>query len=194
MRLINTHTLTLTEFFGEIPQYAILSHTWGPDEVSFQDFQNLQTASLKAGFAKIEGVCRVAATFEIEWCWVDTCCIDKTSSAELSEAINSMYAWYRDADICFAYLADVPGTVEEDDLISLSGDEEKKAMFCRSRWFSRGWTLQELIAPYTVIFLSKDWDQIGMRDDMESIVIRATGIESKYFRDPSGASIAKRMS
>lgn len=88
----------------------------------------------------------------LQWVWVDTCCIDKLSSAELSEAINSMHAWYKRAYICYAYLADVSShpPVQEDD-----------TSFCRSRWFTRGWTLQELIAPLDVIFYNDDWKRIG---------------------------------
>ena len=94
MRLLNVHTRVLGEFFGDnSPRYAILSHTWGKEEVSFQDLQSTECVN-KLGYTKIEGCCRLALEQEIDWVWVDTCCIDKTSSAELSEAINSMFRWY----------------------------------------------------------------------------------------------------
>jgi hypothetical protein len=112
MRLLNSSTLELSEFFGStIPEYVILSHVWGVDEVSFQEIQENTTATQsKAGFLKIKECCSLAARDGFEWVWIDTCCIDKSSSAELQEAINSMYQWYRRAQICYAYLQDVvPG-------------------------------------------------------------------------------------
>lgn len=100
MRLLNTSTLKLEEFIGSnIPPYAILSHTWGNEEVSFQDMQG-SGAMEKVGYEKISRCCEKAATGGFEYAWVDTCCIDKSSSSELSEAINSMYRWYRNAEVC----------------------------------------------------------------------------------------------
>ncbi|KAB5546920.1 heterokaryon incompatibility protein-domain-containing protein [Coniochaeta sp. 2T2.1] len=107
MRLLNTTSLELKEFIGyETPPYAILSHTWGEGEVLFNDMSS-GTASSKKGYAKVTGCCKKAAADGWDWVWIDTCCIDKSSSAELSEAINSMYAWYQGSDICYAYLGDV---------------------------------------------------------------------------------------
>lgn len=109
MRLLNTKSLEVEEFFDEnIPPYAILSHTWGDGEVSFQDIQSPEFArQARAGFAKVESACALASSQGHAHIWIDTCCIDKTSSAELSEAINSMYSWYKRASICYAYLVDV---------------------------------------------------------------------------------------
>lgn len=108
MRLINTKTLTLTEFYGlNIPDYAILSHTWGNGEVTFQDWQDLAHCQDKDGWFKIVRACEQAQTHGLEYLWVDTNCIDKTSSADLSEAINSMFAYYRNSRICYAYLSDI---------------------------------------------------------------------------------------
>jgi hypothetical protein len=121
---------------------VILSHTWGEDEITFQDIQDLEKARKKKGFRKLEQYCRKAHSDGFKWVWVDTCCIDKTSSAELSEAINSMYQWYRDSKICYAYLEYVR-LVQA----GLVGKDLKE-----SRWVKRGWTLQELIAPSVVEF------------------------------------------
>lgn len=110
MRLLNTKTLKVEEFLDEnIPPYAILSHTWGDGEVSFQDIQSVEFArrARQPGFAKVESVCALASSQRYAYIWIDTCCIDKTSSAELSEAINSMYSWYQRSSICYAYLVDV---------------------------------------------------------------------------------------
>jgi hypothetical protein len=107
MRLLNTSSLELEEFWdNDIPLYAILSHTWEKDEVSFQDIQG-GTAKNKAGYAKILASCNQATRSRLEYIWIDTCCIDKSSSAELTEAINSMYRWYKNAYVCGEYLSDV---------------------------------------------------------------------------------------
>ena len=143
MRLLHTKTLELHEFFGdEIPPYAILSHTWGEDEVSFQELRS-SSGNNKAGYDKIRGCCEMAVSDGFQYAWVDTCCIDKTSSAELSEAINSMYNWYRHSDVCYVYLPDVAANL---------GTKATEDAIRKSRWFTRGWTLQELIAPSGVIF------------------------------------------
>ncbi|KAK1832137.1 heterokaryon incompatibility protein-domain-containing protein [Podospora conica] len=174
------------DFLGdEIPLYAILSHTWGRDEVSYQealqyDIERLSTA---AGFKKIDETRAVAALHGFGWVWIDTCCIDKTSSAELSEAINSMYLWYQQSAICYAYLSDV----EE------GGDES----FAASRWFTRGWTLQELIAPEALIFFDKAWKEIGTKALLSQRISAITGISQDILKGlvgPDDSSIAQRMS
>ena len=147
MRLLNTSSLELESFTHDVPSYAILSHTWGTDEeeVNFQEITaevRTRKTTSKSGYVKIVETCRIARRkHELQYAWIDTCCIDKTSSVELSEAINSMYKWYQEAEICFAYLADV--------------DTEES--FFTSRWWGRGWTLQELIAPDAVHFYDKHW-------------------------------------
>jgi len=137
MWLINAATLALEFFLPEqAPPYAILSHTWSDGEVSLAEFQRLDDQTrAKPGFSKIQKTCDLARAEDIAHVWVDTCCIDKTSSAELSEAINSMYSYYRRARVCFAYLNDLD-----------SNTSWQQLKFCRTpppKWFSRGWTLQE---------------------------------------------------
>lgn len=151
MRLLDVDSRQLQEYIGdEIPPYAILSHTWGDDEVLFQDLPNPDHRS-KLGYAKIEGCCQQAIKDGHRYVWIDTCCIDKSSSAELSEAINSMYKWYMESEVCYVYLADVsPG-----DCCDQSDSE-----FRRSRWFTRGWTLQELLAPKYHLFFNREWKAI----------------------------------
>ncbi|KAM6509848.1 hypothetical protein FALCPG4_017488 [Fusarium falciforme] len=191
MRLINVRTMELEEFHGDqVPRYAILSHTWGQGEVTFQDWKDLNLASQKAGFAKILGACRQASEDSLEYLWVDTNCIDKTSSAELSEAINSMFAWYRDAVVCYAFLIDVP-------TIPASGLVRYEA-YCQSRWFTRGWTLQELLAPRDLIFFDQNWHQIGNRSgSLGERIAAITQIEVPFITDQSTlshASVAQKMS
>ena len=199
MRLINAQTYEL-EFFGSShrttaspfgkPQshsfnveYAILSHTWYPasEEVLYQDMEDIQRARMKVGWEKIELSCNQALRDKLNYVWVDTCCIDKSSSAELSEAINSMYQWYKNSKVCYAYLSDVsePGELE------------------RSRWFTRGWTLQELLAPSHVRFYSNKWESLGMRYTLSRSISDVTGIDEVYLtqeREVSRASVAQRMS
>lgn len=130
MRLLNVHTRQLEEYFGgAIPPYAILSHVWGRDEVVFKDFEDAAHRS-KPSYVKIDGCCQEAARNGLRYVWIDTCCIDKSSSAELSEAINSMFQWYRDASVCYAFLEDVP-----------PGEDPYQfgTAFRKSRWHTRGW-------------------------------------------------------
>src|SRR5690554_5514739 len=152
MRLLNVRTRRLEEFLGENkPDYAILSHTWGEREVTFDD---IREHGYQSGSAKIDGCLAEAASKDIWYIWIDTCCIDKSSTSELSRAINSMWDWYENAQFCYAYLSDVP-----------PGDNPKveNSAFRRSRWFTRGWTLQELIAPKIVIFYDKSWNHLGAK-------------------------------
>nr|POF26240.1 vegetative incompatibility protein het-e-1 [Quercus suber] len=152
MRLVNVHTLKLDDFASEkVPPYAIASHRWEEDEITLQELQGTDHRE-KAGYKKVQGFAdyvkeKIPA---IQWIWIDTCCIDKQNPQELSEAINSMFQWYHDAAVCLAYLSDVP----------LS--EDRRA-FDASIWFRRGWTLQELIAPQVVVFLSYSWQVIGYK-------------------------------
>lgn len=239
MRLINIDTLKLEEFIGsDTPKYFILSHTWGNDEVSFQEYNWLhehdqevadgiidemlprqrkrveaKATALRerSGYAKIRSFARLArhlrdggTTHLLQgnrrWrnnkrcagtshIWVDTCCINKESSAELSEAINSMFRWYANASVCVTYLTDVYG-----DNLELIEDE-----FAASRWFTRGWTLQELIAPRELLFYNRDWNFICRKYDgpAAEILEAITGINAGIFNhkkpihDETGA---KRMS
>ncbi|KAF6793748.1 vegetative incompatibility protein HET-E-1 [Colletotrichum sojae] len=193
MRLINVESLKLHEFFGaNIPSYAILSHTWETEETTFQEWEsNTRAAQRKAGHRKVTKACFMAKTLGYEWLWADTNCIDKNSSAELSEAINSMFAWYANAEICFAYLADVP-TGNSDDLGPVA------AQVRASRWFTRGWTLQELLAPKTVVFCAADWSPIGTRGNaLTSDLVQATGIHSDFLtgkKPIARANVATKLS
>ncbi|EKJ70957.1 hypothetical protein FPSE_08816 [Fusarium pseudograminearum CS3096] len=187
MRLLNVSTLSLQEFIGRVPPYAILSHTWGEQEVLFSDI-GTPTAASKQGYAKLTGCCRKAAQDGFDWVWIDTCCIDKSSSAELTEAINSMYAWYQRATVCYAYLQDVT-----DNSLTLAFPVVE---FYKSRWFTRGWTLQELIAPQTVELCSKEWNVIGTKRSLASGIGSVTGIPISVLRgaNPSTYNVAERMS
>ncbi|KAK4448831.1 het domain-containing protein [Podospora aff. communis PSN243] len=182
MRLINKETLELSEFFGsDIPTYVILSHTWTKEEVTLREWSNPSDATTsKTGYKKICMACSLARRHGYSWIWVDTNCIDKTSSAELSEAINSMFGWYRNAATCFAYLEDVTkdnSTEEPDKAVPRSSIVSQ---LCASRWFTRGWTLQELIAPSSLGFYSREWAWLGNRADFVGEISDTTGIDKEY--------------
>lgn len=171
MRLLNTRKLSLHEFpENEVASlaYAILSHTWLPreEEVTFEDMQ-MDEEHYKGtfGYGKIKGCCEQALIepTPIEWVWVDTCCIDQKKETELGQAIRSMWRWYADAAVCYALLADVSGKTPTD---SPSSNEA----FKNDRYFTRAWTLQELLAPREVVIFSKDWDRIGTRAELRDMV------------------------
>ncbi|KAK4236838.1 HET-domain-containing protein [Achaetomium macrosporum] len=178
MRLINTRTLTLTEFHGSAftPPYAILSHTWEDErEVTLQDITTVPHAELALqkgkGFGKIRQTCSLARARGIDWAWVDTCFIDKTSSSELTEAINSMFRWYQRS--------------------------QQVSKFARSRWFTRGWTLQELIAPRRVEFYNRDWQFEGDKSSLGAVLSKITRIRAEVLDDADQLRIvpvAQRMS
>ncbi|KAM3083789.1 hypothetical protein ACMFMF_001154 [Clarireedia jacksonii] len=179
---------------GEVPAYAILSHTWGEEEVVYQDFKKGKDKSKtvnKAGWRKIEFCAKQAAVDGLEYFWVDTCCIDKKNAVELSAAINSMFRWYQNAARCYVYLSDVskPDTGVDD-------QRAWEKAFRESRWFTRGWTLQELIAPRLVDFFSSEGGQLGSKLSLESRIHEITGIANKALRGDalSNFSIKERKS
>lgn len=191
MRLLHSTTYELKEFISDTPPYAILSHTWGNEEVTFQDIQrSLGEIKQKEGFKKLGGCCAQAQKDGYFWVWIDTCCIDKTSSSELSEAINSMYQWYQKSDVCYAYMADVPRLENPSLLWDHNGMSESSGtytsrehnLFAQSRWFRRGWTLQELIAPKRVEFYACDWSEIGTKRSLTTIIQTITSIPPNVLR------------
>lgn len=187
MRLINANTFRLDEFFDStVPLYAILSHRWGSQEVSFQAFTtDLASARKFQGFQKIELACSQALEEKLSYVWVDTCCIDKSSSAELSEAINSMFRWYKQAEVCYAFLDDVPDSPEEVKQQSTNPDQPSEIVtgsFKSSEWWARGWTLQELLAPPDVKLFDKEWTYLGNRNalSMRTYISSITRIQKDY--------------
>jgi len=269
MRLLNISTREVEEFLdNNIPQYAILSHTWGLEEVTLHEMQalaryrrsqqepNINTHMVprsakdpeamklmllstmllafrgnrlrfdhparlpaltngdetedcdggyvpvvsassrhpyetKAGYSKIAYACGQAGKDGYQYLWVDTCCIDKRSSAEVCEAVNSMYSWYQRAAVCYAYLEDV----HFDDYTE--GYMTWKDHFSNSRWFARGWTLQELLAPRKVVFYARGWRLLGTKSSLVKNIGKITGIDELTLLEPKlihNASVAQRMS
>ncbi|KAI6038690.1 heterokaryon incompatibility protein-domain-containing protein, partial [Pisolithus marmoratus] len=178
--------MVLVELDDKSTDYAILSHRWGT-EVSYEAMVGLMKMEEQErkevmdcdGHQKITKSCKQAKRDGYKWLWIDTCCIDKRSSSELSEAINAMYRWYQNARVCYAYLNDVDEPVFP--------TEQDNSKFTKSNgwpeWFMRGWTLQELIAPKQVEFFNKDWVPIGNKQRLAPTLTNITRIPREVLRD-----------
>jgi hypothetical protein len=176
LQLQGASSFSLVEFQdNSVPPYAILSHTWGPsnEEVTYQDLLS-STGEGKSGYRKLTFCGEQATKDGLQHFWIDTCCIDKSSSAELSEAINSMFRWYREAAKCYVYLSDV-STANQKARNKFS-DFTWELAFLESRWFTRGWTLQELLAPRSVEFFSEEGIRLGDKETLERQIYKITGI------------------
>ncbi|EJF64515.1 HET-domain-containing protein, partial [Dichomitus squalens LYAD-421 SS1] len=207
MWLLHTTTLELREFSDPTQvHYAILSHVWntqGP-EATYQQIHSAvirdlgddpshdhvqeYLSSRSTLPSKIRDFVAVARSKGYEYVWLDTCCIDKTSSAELSEAINSMFQWYAQASVCYVFLHDVDGSEHP---------AAPNSAFRASRWFTRGWTLQELVAPRYVAFFSRDWTLLGTKDSLANVIEAVTHISTTVLTHGvalNSVSIAERMS
>ena len=186
MRLLQSDdegNFRLTEFFDDdIPEYAILSHTWEAEEVTFADLMN-GTGKDKTSYGKIEFCGEQARSDSLEYFWVDTCCIDKSSSAELSEAINSMFCWYQKSARCYVYLSDV--SIRKRKASDTSAECTWESAFRASKWFTRGWTLQELLAPRLVEFFSWERDRLGNKGTLEQQIYEITGIPATALQQHS---------
>lgn len=210
MRLINTTTGQFSEFSeSQLPRYAVLSHTWGEEEISYLDMLYISsdlpatTAGLiqvllkkspkdSQGFGKVQKCCKLARSRGLDWVWIDTCCIDKSSSAELSEAINSMWRWYRDAEEAYAFLFDVT--------LGPDWNQATLQQFSKARWFTRGWTLQELLAPKEVFFCNNRWQIFASKKNITQDISNITNIPLVFLdgtnspSDNATCSVAMRMS
>ncbi|EIW53262.1 uncharacterized protein TRAVEDRAFT_82850, partial [Trametes versicolor FP-101664 SS1] len=176
MRLLDTRNGQFHEILNATDQpYAILSHTWDQDgEQSFEDLCKIQARYKHPGYVDIylsyfgqANACACARAEGHKYLWIDSCCLDKSSSAEMSEAINAMYRWYEVAVVCYAYLSDVHSTRRQKNMVG---------EFFLSQWHTRGWTLQELLAPDHVIFLSASWKYLGTKTSLASVLYRRLGI------------------
>ena len=177
MRLLYSNELgdlSLKDFKkDEIPPYAVLSHTWGSEEVSYKELVG-KSGREKAGIQKILFCKEQAARDGLQYFWVDTCCIDKRNPSEVSKAINTMFRWYRDATKCYVHLSDV--SASKDSMINSLSSPVWEPEFRKSRWFTRGWTLQELLAPTSVEFFSVQGQRLGDKKSLEQQIHEITGI------------------
>ncbi|KAI9148375.1 Vegetative incompatibility protein [Paramyrothecium foliicola] len=173
------------DLMSNIPEYAILSHTWSDEEVTYKHFIEGSWKNM-AGAEKIKFCAEETHHHQLRYFWVDSCCIDKSSSAELAEAINSMFSWYQKATRCYVYLTDV-STQSSSSSSSEQSESSWTTDFENSRWFTRGWTLQELIAPSSVEFYSKEGHPLGDRASLEALIHSVTGIDLRVLR---GAPLA----
>ena len=194
MRLINTTTFTFEGFkvnSNGVPPYAIVSHCWeGEQEISFRDFNELEEGrgiTQKRGFHKVWKACERARNEDppLRYCWVDTCCIDRLNLGETDRSINSMYAWYRNSAICYVYLHDLQD----------GGDLESQLPECK--YFTRGWTLQELVAPQRMMFFDAKWKPRGTKIELRGLLSRITNISEHVLEDGRNVHkecVARRMS
>lgn len=186
MRLIDVKEKKFKSVSGPDEEpYAILSHTWlrpTQQEVTFKDFLDPAVRTGKTGWNKILQCCKLAEEDVLKYVWIDTCCIDKSDSAELQEALNSMYSWYQKAAKCYAFLSD--------------GDQDLSTC----KWFTRGWTLQELLAPKAIRFYhlkEGNTTLLGTRDSLATKISSITNIDECYLKKKKStdrASVAHRMS
>ncbi|KAK8851011.1 HET domain protein [Apiospora arundinis] len=227
LRLLKTDQYKLVENVdlpAPVPEYAILSHTWisPQEEITYQDFQqrkrDIDTGIYKQkGWAKLRQYCDRAARDGWEWAWMDTCCIDKTNGVDTSKAINAMFRYYQNAAQCYAYLDDVDTDkvlsrtgFEECDLDDVPGENNVadpttfshkalKSFLVKAKWFTRGWTLQELLAPPDLVFLDQAWRRIGTRECWSQAIKEACKIDAQHLSnfsptDYTSCSIAMRFS
>lgn len=225
MRLLQCDSgkFSLTNLHNDIPKYAILSHTWGleEEEVTYKDLID-STGEKKAGFEKLKFCAEQSARDGLQYFWIDTCCIDKSSSPELQEAITSMFRWYKNAARCYVYLSDVsvsqPATQssrswkilwktlmkwkrkqksqpQATSYTTQPPDISWVVTFRKSRWFTRGWTLQELLAPSSVEFFTKDAQRLGDKISLKQEIHEITGIAIAALEgnDLSGFDIEERF-
>jgi hypothetical protein len=190
MRLLNTTSIEVERFTGKVPPYAILSHRWEDDEVTLEDMKPGGAGKGMKGYRKLRLSCAMAERQGLNYIWIDTCCIDKTSSAELSEAINSMFRYYEEAKICYTYLSDVASVKIP------SPSKNNVSDFYKSVWFTRGWTLQELIAPKNQRFYNKEWDCLGTKTELKDAICYITKIPEKILLggDLTDESVSRKMS
>ncbi|KIN96604.1 hypothetical protein M404DRAFT_239875 [Pisolithus tinctorius Marx 270] len=183
---VGSRTQVFRELDDRSEKYVILSHRWG-EEVNYDEMTRFMEMGercknevrQRVGYEKIIKSCKQALQDGYRWIWIDTCCIDKRSSSELSEAINSMFRWYRKSQKCYVYLNDVGG--------AFFPNERDLSKFTKANgwpeWFSRGWTLQELIAPKQVEFFNKDWVFIGSKQDLADTLEKITRIPIDVLKD-----------
>jgi hypothetical protein len=206
MNLLKTDTYEVVRVSRSPPPYAILSHRWEAEEITYDIIKTIKPSALhnpsfpaiptnlRPSAAKIRGACTIAQRQGFKYIWIDTCCIDKTKSEELRYALNMMFKWYRDASICYTYLNDVVFSAPNENMF-LSDRQDRRGQ--PSEWFERGWTLQELLAPREMQFFDKRWRPMGTRNKLAILVGRIAGIDPDYLsgkRDLSKASCATKMS
>lgn len=177
--------------------YCILSHRWiVGQEVDYEQMMDLAKLDNAYeivnwhGYQKVLQACKVAEGL-FEYLWADTCCIDKRSSSELTEAINSMFRWYKNSTRCYTYLHDTTEFPTEPDFTTFGNSNGWP------EWFSRGWTLQELIAPGDLQFFNKDWKEIGSKRSRATELKKITGVPLSVLVDglssyrPSNRSVGR---
>ncbi|KAF2859714.1 HET-domain-containing protein, partial [Piedraia hortae CBS 480.64] len=211
MRLLDARTYKLKEFPDDaLPPYAILSHTWTENEASFEELHHASKVRVKVNrvYKKLAGACFQARKDGLDWLWIDTCCINKDSSGEWTEAVNSMYRWYENSEACYVFLDDLEGScpvLSDSDIEPSPQSRESLSQrmtfwsraFANCRWFTRSWTLPELIAPRRVKFYGKTWRLVGTKATLVRTIARITGVDVgvlTHYRRLTSVSVAQRFS
>jgi tetratricopeptide (TPR) repeat protein len=183
MRLLHFDMLgrpVLTDFRGKtIPPYAILSHRWSDSEILIEDISSGTYKKKEEGYRKLQFCAERAAQDELQYFWIDTCCIDRWNNNERSKAINSMFQWYKNAARCYVFLSDVSVSITTGPIQRSDWD----ASFRASAWFTRGWTLQELIAPVLAEFFSREGQRIGDKASLDQLIHKITNIPLTALRN-----------
>jgi len=167
-----------------IPPYAILSHRWSTredDEVTFKEIAEGTCDKEKPGYKKLQFCSARAKVDGLHYFWVDTCCINQSDQNELSTAIYSMFRWYQKAVKCYVYLGDIY-VGDQDDQSIITATE---SALSKSEWFSRGWTLQELLAPERVEFYTRDGVCLGDKSSLDLQITEITDIPILAIRGQS---------
>ncbi|KAF1965815.1 HET-domain-containing protein [Bimuria novae-zelandiae CBS 107.79] len=188
MRLLHFDALgrlVLTDFRGKaIPPYAILSHRWSDSEILLEDIASGAYKDRQEGYRKLKFCAKQAFQDKLQFFWIDTCCIDRWDLRERSKAINSMFQWYKNATRCYVFLSDVSlSTATESTATESSQRSDWEAAFRASAWFTRGWTLQELIAPVSVEFFTYEGQRIGDKASLDELLHAITSIPLKALRN-----------
>jgi tetratricopeptide (TPR) repeat protein len=183
MRLLHYDALgrlILADFRGKtIPPYAILSHRWSDSEILIEDVSNETYKEKEEGYRKLGFCAKQAAQDELQYFWIDTCCIDRWNNNERSKAINSMFQWYKNAAQCYVFLTDVSVSTATEPVQR----SDWETSFRASAWFTRGWTLQELIAPVSIEFFSREGRRIGDKASLDQLLHNITNIPLAALRN-----------
>jgi hypothetical protein len=201
IRLLNTATLRVTIFddaSGTVPRYASISHTWTSDEVLLIDLNNPDVAKEKTGYMKLYNAClQVRNSYKLSWLWIDTVCIDMSSEEEVQEAVQYRFQWFYCSQVCLAYLDDTQLDAGSDKLQAQHGDEELTTVLSKCNWFTRSWTLPELLAPKELHFYDRSWSNLGSKAALVTVLSNITGINIRALENPtclSKISMAMRIS
>ncbi|KAG0701294.1 hypothetical protein DFH29DRAFT_852779 [Suillus ampliporus] len=156
-------TEPIEEAVAKYFNWVMLSHKWESKEPLMHDIHDKVVYDLDPGgtVVKLQTFCKVTRDAGHRRAWSDTCCTDQNNNVELQRSVNSMFVWYRNSALTIVYLSDVPPS-------------SKSGALADSTWNTRGWTIQEFLAPNVVLFYQVDWNPYlndSSPDHKESVAI-----------------------